>query len=182
MLIYVGYVNYSRGLDTVIESFYSIPKKIQDFFHLVIVGTGTAEEELKMLVKKQHLQNSVDFEGWVDNKLVPGYIASSDICLVPHHKCSHWDNTIPNKIFDYMAAKKPVLVSDAIPAKRLVLQSSCGLVFDSGDKESFIKQLVKLTDNRLRNTLGQNGFKAIQDKYNWENDSNFLLETLKRHT
>lgn len=179
ILLYVGLLNYSRGLDTVLESL-KLFREVNNNFFLVLLGTGNAKEYLQKLANKLKVDKYVGFEGWVDNKLVPEYVASSDICLVSHHKCSHWDNTIPNKLFDYMAAGKPVLVSDVTPMKRIVQETGSGLIYKDYDKEAFVSQLIKLQDRELRFKLGQNGVKAVQEYYNWDNDSARMLNSLNR--
>jgi len=179
VLLYVGFVNFSRGLDTVIESLSILVQKKKNVV-LIIIGTGTAEQNLKDKAKALHVENNVEFEGWIDNDTIPEYILSSDICLVPHHKCSHWGHTIPNKLFDYMAAGKPVLVSDVAPMERIVTENDCGLVFRSGSAESLAKNLVGLTDRELRDKLGQNGKRAVYSEYNWDKDSLSMLDSLKR--
>lgn len=179
ILLYAGLLNYSRGLDTVIDSLKQFTEYDQSVF-LLIIGTGTAESSLRKKVKSLELNNYVEFEGWVDNKLIPEYTSSSDICLVPHHKCSHWDNTIPNKLFDYMASGKPVLVSNVEPMERIVKDTSCGLVYNDYDIESFTQRLLDLRDKNIRSELGGNGIKAVNDTYNWNIDSDVLLNALQK--
>lgn len=179
ILLYAGFVNYSRGLDTVIESLPLLLEKNINAF-LVIIGTGSAERVLGDKVQALCIEDNVTFEGWIDNKLIPEYIASSDICLVPHHKCSHWDNTIPNKLFDYMAAGKPVVVSDVVPMERIVSDKKCGLVFRSGNAESLAEQLADLSDQNLREEMGENGVRAVKEDYNWDKDSTAMRNSLKK--
>ena len=179
ILLYVGLLNLSRGLDTVLESLSQFIK-INDNFILVLLGTGNAVEHLKCMAKKLKIEKHVSFEGWVDNKLVPEYIASSDICLVPHHKCGHWDNTIPNKLFDYMAASKPFMVTNVDPMRRIVQQANCGLIYIDYDTESFTSKLLQLQDISYRKELGLNGIKAVREHYNWDNDSTVMLEGVKK--
>jgi glycosyltransferase involved in cell wall biosynthesis len=179
ILLYVGFLNFSRGLDMVIKSLNHLKNINKDFF-LVMLGTGTAEEYLNKLVVKLALDDYVAFEGWIDNKIVPEYISSSDICIVPHYKCNHWDNTIPNKLFDYMATGKPVLVSDVTPMKRIVKETNCGLVYENKNIASFVDQLKKLQDDNYRMVLGQNGMNAIKKFYNWNHDSQRMWESINK--
>lgn len=179
IMLYVGLLNFSRGVDTVLQSlrdYIEINRKV----FLILLGTGNAEQYLRKMTNKLKLGDYIGFEGWVDNKIVPEYIASSDICLVPHYKCGHWDNTIPNKLFDYMAAGKPVLVSDVNPMKRIVQQANCGLVHKDRDTNSFVAQLLKLQDRNLRRKLGLNGLNAVQEYYNWDKDSARMLKNIGR--
>jgi glycosyltransferase involved in cell wall biosynthesis len=179
IILYVGFVNFSRGLDTVIESLADYTEINNEFF-LVVLGTGSAERNLQKIVKRLSLESYVGFEGWVDNKLIPEYVASSDICLVPHHKCGHWDHTIPNKLFDYMAAGKAILVSNVDPMKRIVQQADCGLIYEDRNKDSFVAQLSRLQDPDLRKKLGLHGVKAVEKEYNWSIDSARMVNTFQR--
>ena len=179
ILLYVGFVNYSRGLDTVIKS---LPFLLRKHINIlcVIIGTGSAEHSLKDKVKELGVEDNVAFEGWIDNKLIPEFVASADICLVPHYKCGHWDNTIPNKLFDYMAAGKPVVVSDVVPMERIVSEQKCGLVFRSGNAESLAEQLANLSEQNLREKMGKNGVRAVEEEYNWDKDSTAMRNSLKK--
>jgi glycosyltransferase involved in cell wall biosynthesis len=179
ILLYVGLLNFSRGLEMVLRSLRQYVEIDKQVF-LVMLGTGSAEKKLKEMVCQLKLEEHVGFEGWVENKCVPKYIASSDICLVPHHKCGHWNNTIPNKLFDYMAAGKPVLASDAIPVKRIMQQFDCGLIYEDHDEEKFFSRLCQLRNPEERERLGQNGIKAVRDRYNWSNDSAEMINSLIR--
>lgn len=178
-LMYVGFVNYSRGLEVVISA---LGKFIghTDQVHLTIVGSGNAVGALKKLVRQLHLEQYVSFEGWIDNGLVPEYIASSDVCIISHRKCSHWDNTIPNKLFDYMAASKAVLASDVIPMRRIVTDTQCGLIYRDDDPDDCCAQLKRLMDPFLRERLGEEGERAVVGKYNWDVDAERLMAGLKR--
>jgi glycosyltransferase involved in cell wall biosynthesis len=179
LLLYVGFLNFSRGLDTVMESLSQYVKMDNNIF-LALLGTGNAESHLREMSSRLSLGEYVGFEGWVDSKMVPEYIASSDICLVPHHKCSHWDNTIPNKLFDYMASGKPVLVSNVKPMERIVNETNCGFVYKDKDPESFVLNLEKLRNKDVRKILGEYGIKAIQEHYNWENDSCAMVRVIEQ--
>lgn len=177
-MIYVGLLNPSRGLDTVLHAVFRYIKQNPDF-KLIIVGRGKAEKELKKLTSNLKLSNNVEFLGWVDNKLVPDLIAQSDIGIVPHHKCSHWDNTIPNKLFDYMAAKKPVIVSNVLPMKRIVNDTNCGIVYQDYNDTDLCNVINTLSNPILRSELAQNGIDQINHKFNWKREEKVLLKAIE---
>ena len=61
-----------------------------------------------------------------------------------------------------------LLVSNAEPLKRIVLETNSGYVFESGNAESAarcIEKAYSYVDER--NNLGKNGLDAINNKYNW---------------
>jgi glycosyltransferase involved in cell wall biosynthesis len=178
ILLYVGFLTHSRGLAAIINALPVLLQERSDLF-LMLVGAGTAAKELRQLARRLGVQEQVAFEGWVDNRQVPQYVASADICLVPHHKSGHWDHTIPNKLFDYMAAGKAVLASDARPMTRIINEAGCGLIYRDGDQKHLVAQALRLFDPALRHRLGAKGLQAIEKKYNWQQDAGRMLASME---
>ncbi len=74
-----------------------------------------------------------------------------------------------------MMLKKPVIVSDCPPLKRIIEDAGGGLVFrhDSpGELAGAITRLYK--DEGLRNRMGESGREAFLDRYNWDSTSGDL--------
>ena len=178
VISYVGGFGPHRGIDTAIKS---MPKILKEIPHakLLLVGGKHPEYEmyLKRLCKNLRVGDVVDFIGWIDFSLIPSYIAASDVCLVPHHASGHTNTTIPHKLFQYMAKKKPVVVSDCKPLKRIIEECNCGLVFPSGNYEKLAECIIKLYRfKEFANELGKNGRKAVETKYNWKNEAKKLID------
>lgn len=176
-MIYVGLLNPSRGLDTVLNAI-SLYIQKNSCFHFLIAGTGKAEKALKLMVDELNIGNFVTFLGWVNNEYIPELMASADVGIVPHHNCGHWANTIPNKLFDYMASGKPVIVSDVAPMKRLVNDIGCGRVYKDYDLEDLCRVIDELSDPSLRQCLAAKGVNAISQNYHWEREEKTMLESL----
>ena len=176
-LSYIGLLGFSRGLEVAIRG-------VAQFVaaggqaSLDIHGTGGAEQRLRALVAELGLAARVRFCGWLDNSRVPEVLAATDVGIVPHRRCGHWDTTIPNKLFDYMAAERPVLVSDAPPMRRIVELAKCGLVFRDNDAVDFARALGRLADPSVRATLGANGRRAITEGMNWGEDGRRLVAAI----
>lgn len=179
-LFYVGLLNPSRGVDTMLDAASHL-KAARFNVKMEIVGSGKHAQHLRRRADAMHLQQQVHFAGWVENTRVPDMIAVADVGIVPHYACSHWNNTIPNKLFDYMAAAKPVIVSDASPTARIVRETGCGLVYPSRDARALAAVIEQLRDPGLRRTLGQMGRSAIQQRYNWQNDAATLVGVVNRY-
>lgn len=176
-LLYVGFVNYSRGLQNTLIGLKAYSTTNRNFV-FNIVGKGNAEAYLRRMVSDLSLNENVVFQGWVDNRKVPELISKADVCIVPHPPSGHWNNTIPNKLFDYMAASKAVMVANAKPMERIVTELDCGLVYQDGQAESFVRQLSRLEDASVRARLGANGRRAVETHYNWSVDAEQMLASL----
>ena len=177
ILLYVGGLEEGRGLETVIRAVPLIKKEIGSLL-LMIVGKGSAEMKLKELVKELGVEDNVDFGGWIEPKYIPLIISEADIGLIPHYVTEHTNTTLPNKLFDYMAQKKPVIVTNSLSLKEIVLSNQCGRVYNDKDTSHLKRTVMELTDPDLRKKLGEAGFNAVMKRYNWNIDRKILLEAI----
>ncbi|MCC7202292.1 MAG: glycosyltransferase family 4 protein [Nitrospirae bacterium] len=176
-LLYVGKIDAHRGIELLIRALPNVMKKYS-LIKLLIIGDGTERRRLIELSESLGIKDNVEFPGWIDIKEIPAIIKDSNICFIPHLRSEHTDTTIPNKIFDYMALGKPVVVSDCIPLRRIVEESNCGLVFKSGDVSDLTKAIITLLSTHNYETIGHNGKKAVISKYNWLNDSQNIIHAI----
>lgn len=174
-LLYAGGINKHRGLQYVIKGvkgFNIANKKLRVW----ILGTGSYVNELKELALREGVEDKVFFEGWKNYKEMQTYFGKSDYCLIPHVKNDHTDSTIPHKIFQYMYAGKPMLVSDCDPIKRIVEETKSGLVYRYDSPEEFATKLKELveSENYASDQFVTANKKYVVEIYNWVNDSKKL--------
>lgn len=173
--LYVGGFDTHRGLEATIKAIPFITPTIPQF-KLTLVGAGSNENDLKDLAKQLHVEESVSFEGWQAPKNLPNYINASNICLIPHLKTDHTDNTIPHKLFQYMLFKKPIIATDCKPIERIVNETKTGLIYPSNNAEEFAKRVIEMFNNQSNmKEMGERGFTAVQNTYNWENTAQNLI-------
>lgn len=170
-LLYQGFVNRPRGLQTVIEGLPMLLER-HPATQIVIAGAGDYLQPLRELAARMGVAGHVSLVGWVDHRRIPAMIRAADVGLVPHLYSDHTNTTVPNKIFDYMAESRPVLVSHARPLARIARAERCGLVFESGDPHSFAATATALLDDpREAVEMGRRGLDAVRREYNWERDA-----------
>jgi len=180
-LIYVGLLNPSRGIDTAIQGVAKFREAGGDC-EFVIAGDGKARARLEKLASELGVAEHVKFLGWIDNAKVPALIGVADVGIVPHHRCSHWETTIPNKLFDYMAAGLPVVVSDVGPAMRIVQSTKSGIVYRDHDGVALSRVLEELTDAEGRRRMGERGRAAVRETYHWGREEKVLLRSVEELT
>lgn len=167
-LMYTGGFDGHRGLASVLEAMPAILARRPDA-RLVLVGEGRTRAALEALAARLGLQEQVFFAGWQPQARIRSYIEAADLCLVPHLKTVHTDATIPHKLFHYMHAAKPVLVSDCRPLQRIVEAEDAGLVYPAGDAEALARAALTLAkDPARRQAMGERGQQAVRARYNWE--------------
>ena len=179
ILLYTGYIEAHRGLSTIIQSLPVLKNHIPDI-QLVVVGEGTYKERLKSLAMDLNVSENVIFLGWMPHHQIYGLINQSDICLVPHYVTAHTNTTVPNKIFDYMSQKKPVIATDARALSDIIQETNCGITYPDKSIDCFVEAVLSLRDRDKRNTLGLKGWEAVSQKYNWNIDKEHLLAILKK--
>lgn len=177
-LVYSGGLSPHRGMDTVLKALAKVNKERNVYLYIV----GGSELELRRsglneLISDLGLGDSAVVTGWLPFEESIGYVRGSDICLIPHLKNPHTDATMPHKIFQFMYLEKPILVSDVTPLKNVVDETKCGLVFESGNDEDLADKIIQaLNIQEQWRTMGENGKKAVIDKYNWKMESEKLIK------
>jgi len=177
--LYVGGFDHHRGLESAVEAVPAIIQQIPNF-KLILVGKGINLGELQERAKALNISDHVAFEGWQSPTLLPSYIKASDICLIPHLKTEHTDHTIPHKLFQYMLLKRPVLATNCNPIERIIRETQSGEIYASNDSKSFTEKIITLyNDPELRDKMGINGNRAVQENYNWEMTAKNLISLYK---
>ncbi len=183
IISYIGGFGPHRGIDTAIRAMPNVIRAIPHAQLLLVGGKGSPkfESEIHTLINSLNLKEHVYLTGWVDFSLVPSYIAASSVCLIPHHASGHTNSTIPHKLFQYMAMKKPIVTTDCIPLKRIVEETQSGIVVHSGDANEMANAIIELYNNPDRaHQYGENGRKAVEIKYNWKNEAKKLIDLYQR--
>jgi glycosyltransferase involved in cell wall biosynthesis len=177
ILVYVGGLEEGRGLDIAIRAL-SIVKEQLGKVVLVIVGEGSSMEMLKRLALKLGVIDNVIFAGWINQEYVPSIISEAHIGLIPHYVTEHTNTTLPNKIFDYMAQKKPVIVTNSNSLEEIVTSCKCGRVYQDRSPDQLAQVVLDLVDPNIRKEMGEAGFKAVREHYNWGVDEKNLLQAI----
>lgn len=171
---YVGGLAGSHDLPTAIEAMRDVVRAIPDAL-LLLAGEGRARTRLEALTADLGLSDHVRFEGWIDFERLPTFLAASDACILPLRKSVQTDSGLANKLFLYMLAGKPVVASDCVGTRRVIEDADCGLLVPPGDSRRLAEALVGLTDPETRAQLGENGRRAVHDRYNWSLSAAKLL-------
>lgn len=177
-LVYLGLMEVPRGVLEVLDATAELVREGRAI-ELQLVGGGRDLDLFRAHATSLGLSAPrVVFHGTLPHAQALEVVGQADVGLVPHHATESWNTTIPNKLFDYMAAGLPVISSDAVPAARVVRETGAGLVHRSRDSASLAAQLRMLFDASERGRMAEAGRCAVRDRYNWEQDSRALLRAV----
>lgn len=178
IVLYVGGLEESRGLEIVVRALPRIMKRIPEVV-FVVVGEGSSKAKLKTLAETLGIGKRVIFYGWLDPRSVPSAIRAADVCIIPHYVTEHTDSTVPNKIFDYMLQRKPVVCTNCSSLREIVESCGCGRIYGGSDVNDLANVVVGLNDRDSREMLGMAGYSAVVRKYNWKVDEQSLFRAVK---
>jgi glycosyltransferase involved in cell wall biosynthesis len=135
--------------------------------HIALVGDGDRKPDLIDYAQTLGLDN-VSFSGPIPKRDVPSWLARADACLLTYQDAPLFGGAMPNKLFDYMGAGRPILA--AIPdgeAARAIRAAGCGIVTPAEDPGALADALVSLADDRAAaRTMGAKGVEYVQTNHN----------------
>lgn len=176
VLFYFGAIAERRGIPEFLEVFEK-GRELGLPISLRIIGPvdKSYQASFNAFVEKHKQSSYFEFIPWIHISELNNYMQISDIMVSPLLKNAQHESGIANKIYQYLYAAKPLLVSNCVPQQNLVEENECGLVY--ANKEECldqIKQLVKQPE--LRTKMGENGRNALYEKYNTENYTSYFLK------
>lgn len=169
-ICYIGGIEKIRGIVELVEA-------IQDTdVNLELAGKfsdATLETEVRLMKGWENIH----FHGFLDRKEINQLLMNSIAGMVTLHPTINYLDSLPVKMFEYMAAGIPVIASDFPLWRQIVLDNECGLLVDPL-KPSDIRVAAQtlIQDRALAKRYGSNGRAAIQQKYNWSIESKKLIE------
>ena len=178
VLSYIGGFTRQRGLEIAIKAMTDISEEVPDS-KLLLVGDSHDDyiHSLKRLCSNLGVEEHVEFTGWVDFEKVPSYYNISDITLAPIRETHAANDVLPNKMFQSMAFRTPVIVSDIQSMKEIIDDTGAGVVFGDGTTLSeAILQLYK--SPKKSKDMGRRGRKAIEQKYNIKTEIEVLIDII----
>lgn len=170
VILYQGALNIGRGIEKMISAMKYLENSV-----FVIIGSGDITENLKLLVEKEGVAGKVIFLGRIPFEKLSAYTKLADIGIsLEENRGLNYYYSLPNKIFDYIQAGVPVIVSDFPEMKRIIEDYKVGICISENDPEKLaviIKEI--LTDEFLQKEWKCNLFKAAEDLC-WEKEEKIL--------
>jgi glycosyltransferase involved in cell wall biosynthesis len=128
------------------------------------------------LVDRLGVREAVVVLPWVEHQSIHRYLSHSKIGLVPLQPTVKFRRNIPIKLFEYMACGLPVLGADSTSVVPYVRESGAGRLYDSTSFEALARGVVTmLGDVVALRRMGENGRKAVREKWNWSKMEDRLL-------
>ncbi|MCP9493817.1 MAG: glycosyltransferase [Pyrinomonadaceae bacterium MAG19_C2-C3] len=127
--------------------------------HFILAGEGELSGELRALADELGLHDSAHFIGRCER--VGELLAVSDACVL-----SSISEGFSNSILEYMAAARPVVVTDVGGAREAVAEGENGFIVNPRDDETMAEHIVFLLQNpEQARTMGARGRHIVETKF-----------------
>src|SRR6185436_3593068 len=132
---------------------------------LLIAGDGAELDRLRAIAAERHLTN-VRFTGLVPRAAIPSLLAASDIMLVTLRPSDVFKTVLPSKMFEAMAAARPIVLGVEGEARDTLLEAGAGIAIPPGDAVAMADAVCRLAcDPALRAAMGESGMAYVQREY-----------------
>jgi glycosyltransferase involved in cell wall biosynthesis len=169
VLLQGAYIDPDRGGAELVESI-----KYTQGVLLLIIGAGRDIENLKQQVKSQNQDANVRFLPRMPFAELRRYTAVCDLGI-SIDKPAHLNYTysLPNKLFDYIHAGTPVLVSDLPELKRVVNKWKVGMVLEEVTPQKVARAIMDALQSSEYSIWKTNCISARKE-LNWQKESEII--------
>lgn len=163
VMFFGGRISRTKGGDLALNILREIHKTIPEVLLLIVGQEDAYVQGLKATVKKENLEDSVVFTGWLDRKeIIPAYY-SSDIVLV----LSLYMDPFPTVNLEAMAAGKPVIATCYGGTPEAIKDGENGYVVDPDNLINVKEKVLSLLgDKSLLKTFGESGYARVLTDFN----------------
>ncbi|MCD6354804.1 MAG: glycosyltransferase [Prolixibacteraceae bacterium] len=178
IILYQGAVNLGRGLKQAVSAMHFI-----DGAKLVIAGDGDLKPELEEQVKKENLEHKVEFSGRLPLEELALLTPTASVGLsVEEDFGLNYRFALPNKLFDYIQARVPVLVTNLPEMAAVVNKYQIGEVVNSLDPKQLAAKIAEVLNNAEKRKQWAKNLKIAALELTWENEEKIVREIFSQFT
>lgn len=172
IILYQGAVNVGRGLKEAILAMHYINDA-----KLVIAGDGDIRAQLEKLVAKEKLESKVEFKGRLPLERLSQLTFQADLGLsIEEDLGLNYRYALPNKLFDYIQAQVPVLVTDLPEMAAIVKKYNVGAITHSLEPKVLAENILNALNDQAKRKAWKENLKAAATDLTWENEEQVLKE------
>jgi glycosyltransferase involved in cell wall biosynthesis len=156
IVLYAGNLGIANDIENILFAAEELSKLYNDI-KFVFIGGGLNVGEYK----QKNIKNVCFFPSQ-PKKDMPEILNMADVCLATLKDIPLFATVYPNKVFDYMAAKKPVILAIDGAIREVIEKSNCGIYINPGNSQELVQAILKYYKNhRLIHNHGENGRKYV---------------------
>jgi glycosyltransferase involved in cell wall biosynthesis len=170
-ICYIGGITSNRGIAELIDALDFV-----DDVKLILAGKFS-DNDFEAELKSKKNWSKVDYRGVQNRAGISKVLSDSSIGIVTLHPANNFLESLPIKMFEYMAAGLPVIISNFPLWMEIVEESNCGVSVDPLNPVAIAKKINEMfTDFDKLYEMGKIGCEIVKTKYNWGIESQKLIQ------
>jgi len=171
VIIYQGSLNMGRGIEEMIRAMQYLEQ-----FVLQIFGDGLLKKILRRLASEMIVADRVQFMGRIPFGELKKYTRQASVGISLERNIGrNYYYALPNKLFDYIHAQVPVLVSDLPEMRKIVESYDVGVVSDTYEPEKLANIITNMMDNHELREKWKKNLRVAVKELNWENQEEKII-------
>jgi glycosyltransferase involved in cell wall biosynthesis len=163
VVLYAGAHGMSNDLDLILETAEILREKERVQF--IFVGDGKEKQRLVTQAEALKLDN-VHFFPSVPKKEIPDVLAASRACIAILKPLEAYKTTYPNKVFDYMAAGRPIILAIDGVIRKVIEEAGAGIYVEPGQADGIARAILRLEQDRaMGERMGLAGRRFVEEHF-----------------
>jgi glycosyltransferase involved in cell wall biosynthesis len=180
VLMQGGAINIDRGAEELINAMK--PQYGLDDVVLYFIGGGDVWDKIRQLTKDLHLERKVRFLPKMPYQKMMQYTTLCDIGVTLDKPVSlNYKYSLPNKLFDYLAAGVPVLASPMIEVKKIIDGYDVGMCIENHEPEHIARMIKTMLEDGERMKQWRSNALEISSTLCWENEEKVLIKIYENY-
>jgi glycosyltransferase involved in cell wall biosynthesis len=176
--MYAGAMGPANDLDVLLDAAEKL--RDDDTIHIVLVGDGKTRKQLEASARARSLAN-VTFAGPQSKSDMRSFLKAADVCVATLQNIAMFRMTYPNKVFDYLAAGRPVVLAIDGVIRDVVERAEAGLFVEPGDANALAGAIRELAHNPDRcRAMGRRGQAHARRYFNRRDHGELFTALLRR--
>jgi len=172
VVVYGGAMGVANNLEVLLNAASALRSRTD--IHFLLVGDGRERGRLESLKSELQLFN-VTFTGPQPKERMRDFLAAADATVAILQNIAAFTTTYPNKVFDYLAAGKPVVLAIDGVIREVVENAGAGIFADPSDPMAIAGAITALADDRARATrMGVSGREYVRRNFDREQQAEQL--------
>ena len=167
-------INIERGAEEAVEAMLYVENAI-----LLIIGEGDVVNQLKKSVDQMDLSRKILFINKMPYAKLLEYTSLGDVGLTLDKDTNlNYRYSLPNKLFDYIQARVPVLASKLVEVEKIIRDYKIGELIDSHEPKHIAEKLNFMLDSEDKRREWKKNLEQAAEELCWENEEGKLIEIL----
>lgn len=168
-------INIERGAEEAVEAMLYVENAI-----LLIIGEGDVMDQLKKSVDQMDLSGKILFINKMPYAKLLEYTSLGDVGLTFDKDTNlNYRYSLPNKLFDYIQARVPVLASKLVEVEKIIRNYEIGELIDSHEPKHIAEKINFMLDSEDKRREWKKNLEQAAEELCWENEEKKLIEILE---